>query len=54
MFPTVAAQPTGGAGDPRCSAFVDRMEAGLAAQLAAAPERMKVPLAKLVLAKASG
>ncbi len=51
IFPTLAAALDGGLGDPRGTEFVDRLEAGVAAQLAAAPEQMSIPLAKLVLEK---
>lgn len=51
IFPTLAAALDGGVSDPRGTEFVDRLEAGVAAQLAAAPEQMSIPLAKLVLEK---
>jgi len=54
VFPTLATQLDGGANDERSAAFVDRMEAGLAKRLAIAPEAMKIPLAKMVLAKRGG
>jgi hypothetical protein len=54
VFPTLAAQLEGGPGDPRSSSFVDRLEAGMAARLAVAPQRMKIPLGKILLAKGEG
>lgn len=51
VFPTLAAELRGGEGDPRSAPFFERFEAGLAARLAAAPERMKIPLAQMVLVK---
>ncbi len=52
VFRTLAAQLRGGAADSRAGSFIERMESGLAARLAAAPVRMKIPLARLVLVKA--
>ena len=37
--------------DPRADAFVERMEADMAKRLAAAPERMEIPLAKMTFVK---
>jgi hypothetical protein len=51
VFPTLAADLEGGRTDPRAADFKHRLEAGLAAKLATAPEKMLIPLAKLVLAK---
>jgi hypothetical protein len=51
VFPTLAAALDGGRGDPRAAQFVDQLEAGVAARLAAAPGRMRIPLAKLSLVK---
>jgi hypothetical protein len=51
-FPTLAAALSGGIGDPRRADFFDRLEEGLAQRLAAAPEQMRIPLAKVVLVKA--
>jgi hypothetical protein len=51
VFPTLVAALDGGAGDPRAGQFVERLHADMAAQLAAAPEPMSIPLAKLVLVK---
>ncbi|RBP18361.1 S-adenosylmethionine-dependent carboxyl methyltransferase [Roseiarcus fermentans] len=52
VFPTLAAalHPAGDAG--RIADFCNRLEAGMARRLAAAPERMTIPLAKLALVKA--
>ena len=51
IFPTLAAALDGGVTDSRATEFVERLEAGVAAHLAAKPEQMSIPLAKLVLAK---
>lgn len=51
VFPTLAACLAGGRNDPRAPMFIDRLEAGLAARLAAAPERMLIPLGKMLLVK---
>lgn len=51
VFPALAAALTGGAGDPRGSEFVQRLEAGVAARLASNPQQMQIPLALVVLAK---
>ena len=51
VFPTLAAELESGRSDPRAGRFVQRMEEGLAKRLAAAPERMQIPLAKMVLTK---
>ncbi len=40
-----------GSTDPRRTVFFDRLEAGVAARLAAAPEQNRIPLAQLVLEK---
>jgi hypothetical protein len=40
-----------GAGDARAGAFVESLEVGMAARLAAAPEPMLIPLARMVLVK---
>lgn len=37
--------------DPRAGEFADRLERGVAARLAAAPEKMRITLARVVLAK---
>lgn len=51
LFPTLTAGLDGGVRDPRASEFVQRLEASVAARLAQAPERMKIPLASIVLVK---
>ncbi|CAN5351984.1 hypothetical protein BH09ACT8_BH09ACT8_31230 [soil metagenome] len=50
-FPTLAAALSGGIDDSRRADFLDRLEKGLAERLAAAPEQMRIPLAKVVLVK---
>jgi hypothetical protein len=54
VFPTLALGLDGGREDPRAAKFFDKLEAGTSARLAAAPERMIIPLASLVLAKDGG
>jgi len=51
VFPTLAAELDGGPDDPRAATFVDRLEAGMAARLAAAPEPTLIPLARMLLVK---
>lgn len=51
VFPTLAAALEAGTGDSRAAQFAERLHAATAARLAATPERMSIPLAKLVLAK---
>lgn len=51
VFPVLAAALAGGSGDPRREQFFDRLQAGIAARLAAAPVRMQIPMAQLVLVK---
>ena len=51
VFPSLAAALDRQGDGTRSTQFVDRLEAGLAARLTAAPGRMEIPLAKLVLAK---
>jgi hypothetical protein len=51
VLPTLALGLAGGATDPRAADFVARMEAEMAARLAAAPEAELIPLAALVLAR---
>lgn len=53
VFPTLAACLDGGRSDSRAAQFFDRLEAGVAARLAAAPQRLKIPLANIVLVKQS-
>ena len=54
IFPTLAVALDGGIADARAEQFVERLEAAVAAHLAAAPEQMTIPLAKLVLVKKTG
>ncbi len=51
VFPTLTAQLDGGRTDPRAGRFFAEMEAGMAARLAGAPERMRIPLEIIVLVK---
>jgi hypothetical protein len=51
VFPTLASGLDGGRADPRCGEFIDRLEAGVAARMAAEPEEMQIPLAQVVLWK---
>ncbi len=51
VFPSLIAALDGGRADPRCAEFITRMEAGVAARMAAEPEEMQIPLAQLVLWK---
>ena len=54
IFPTLAGALEGGIADARAEQFVERLEAAVAEHLAAAPEQMTIPLAKLVLVKKTG
>jgi SAM dependent carboxyl methyltransferase len=54
VFPTLASGLKDGRDDPRAASFVDRLESGMIARLAAAPQRMLIPLAKLLLVKKGG
>ena len=49
VFPTLALGLDGGLRDPRAAAFMDKLEAGMSARLAAAPQRMDIPLARMTL-----
>lgn len=51
VFPSLASALDGGRSDPRCGEFIDRLEAGVAARMAAEPEEMQIPLAQVVLWK---
>jgi salicylate 1-O-methyltransferase len=51
IFPTLATALADGRTDPRSPQFFDRLETGIAERLAAAPEQMQIPFAKLVLSK---
>jgi len=50
VFPTLARGLDGG-GNARAAEFMDRLEAGTAARLAENPERMLIPLGKVLLVK---
>ncbi len=50
-FPALSTALADGAEDPRASELFDRLEAGVAERLGAAPERMQIPLAHVVLVK---
>jgi len=51
IFPTLVAALDGGAKDPRAEEFTEQLEAGVAELLSAAPERLQIPLATVVLVK---
>jgi hypothetical protein len=51
VFPTMTTALDGGRADPRCAEFLNRLEAGVAARMAAEPEQMQIPLAHVVLWK---
>ncbi len=51
VFPTLATALDGGRRRRPRRQFLDQLEAGVAARLAAAPEQMQIPLAHLVLIK---
>jgi salicylate 1-O-methyltransferase len=51
VFPSLASALDGGRSDPRCGEFIERLEAGVAARMAAEPEEMQIPLAQVVLWK---
>jgi salicylate 1-O-methyltransferase len=51
VFPMLAGALAGGHHDPRAPQIFDRLEAGIADRLAAAPEQMQIPLAHAVLVK---
>ena len=51
VFPTLATALDDDVADARTGQFLDQLEAGVAARLAAAPEQMQIPLAQLVLIK---
>ena len=54
VLPTLTRGLDGGESDPRAPAFIERMEAGMAARLAAAPQPMVIPLATAVVVKEGG
>jgi hypothetical protein len=51
VFPTLAAGLDGGADDPRAGAFSDRLEEAVVTRLAAVPEQMLIPLARMMFVK---
>lgn len=51
VFPTLVSTLDGGATDSRVAGIFDRLEAGLAARLSAAPLKTQIPMAHLVLTK---
>ncbi len=51
VFPTLAEGLDDGARDSRFAAFLDRLEAAVAARLAIAPARMTIPLAQMLFVK---
>jgi salicylate 1-O-methyltransferase len=51
VFPTLVTALADGRDDARSAQFFDRLEAGITARLAAAPEQIQIPMAKLVLTK---
>lgn len=51
VFQTLALGLKGGRDDSRAAAFVEKLEAGMAARLAAAPEPTAIPLAGIVMVK---
>lgn len=51
VFPTLAAALTAGPVDQRRAAFMDRLEAAMIARLAAHPQPVSMPLARMVLVK---
>jgi hypothetical protein len=54
LFAPLTAGLVGGREDPRRGQLLDRLQAGVAARLAAAPEPTRIPMAQLVLAKRTG
>jgi hypothetical protein len=52
VFPTLAASLDGAPDSARSAKFMDQLEAGIVARLAAAPVRMTIPLAQMMLVKA--
>ncbi|MCH9666482.1 MAG: class I SAM-dependent methyltransferase [Actinomycetia bacterium] len=51
VFPALSTALAGGAADSRAAEMFDRLEAGVAERLGAAPEQIQIPLAHVVLAK---
>lgn len=54
VFPTLASSLEGGRDGPRAVRFEERLEASIAARLAATPQPMTIPLARMLLAKSRG
>lgn len=54
VFPTLAAALESGGDQQRAGEFIDRLESGVAERLAAAPQRMLIPLAKMLLVRGPG
>jgi hypothetical protein len=54
VLPTLAADLDGGSADPRIPDFIARMVAGIETRMAAAPQRMRIPLAMMLIAKDGG
>ena len=54
VFPTLAASLDGAPDSARSVKFIDELETGVAARLAAAPVQMTIPLAQMILVKADG
>jgi SAM dependent carboxyl methyltransferase len=53
IFPTLAASLQGGRADARAAQFCERLETETTARLARNPKRMRIPLAKILIAKES-
>ena len=51
VFPTLAGSLDGGRNDSRAAQFIECLESGTTMRLAANPERMLIPLGKVLLAK---
>ena len=51
VYPTLAGSLNGGRGGARGAEFINRLESGTAERLAARPERMLIPLCRMLLAK---
>jgi hypothetical protein len=54
VFPTLAAELSGGVSDPRAGEFMDRLEAEVVVRLAASPTPVEMPLARMLLVKEGG
>lgn len=53
-LPSLATGLNSGPDDPRTAIVLDRLQAEIAARLGQSPQRMRIPLANVVLAKRSG